>query len=247
VETGLAGKAAIVTGGARGIGLACARALAAEGAGLVLADVEGEAAATAAMELGAEHTGLAVDVTSKADTERMIDVALARFGRVDVLVCCAGIFHNTPFDRIEPDEWNRIVAVNLTGTFLSAQAALQPMVSQGSGRVVLIASLAAQSGGLAAGAAYAASKGGVATLTKSIARYAGPYGITVNCVNPGVIETPMIASWTEEARESTVGRTPLGRVGSAEEVASAVAWLASDAASFVNGAHVDVNGGLLMD
>jgi len=247
VETGLAGKAAIVTGGARGIGLACARALAAEGVGLVLADVDGEAAATSAMELGGEHTGIDVDVTSKADVERMVDVALGRFGRLDVLVHCAGIFHATPFDRIEPDEWDRIIAVNLRGTFLTAQAALRPMVSRGGGRLILIASLAAQSGGLAAGAAYAASKGGVASLTKSIARYAGPYGITLNCVNPGVIETPMIAAWAPETRESTVGRTPLGRVGTAAEVASTVVWLASDAAGFVHGAHVDVNGGLLMD
>lgn len=246
MDTGLAGKAAIVTGGARGIGLACARALAAEDVGLVLGDLDGEAAAAAAVELGSEHTGLAVDVTSKADAERMVDVAIARFGRLDVLVTCAGIFHNTPFDRIEPDEWDRIVAVNLRGTFLSAQAALRPMVSRGGGRVILIASLAAQSGGLAAGAAYAASKGGVASLAKSIARYAGPHGITVNCVNPGVIETPMIANWTPQARESTVGRTPLGRVGTAEEVASTVVWLASDVASFVHGAHVDVNGGLHM-
>jgi 3-oxoacyl-[acyl-carrier protein] reductase len=247
VETGLSGKSAIVTGGARGIGLACARALASEGVGVLLADLDGEAASEAAMELGGEHGGVAVDVTSKPDVERMVDVAVGRFGRLDVLVCCAGIFHDTPFDRIDPDEWDRIVAVNLRGTFLSAQAALRPMVSQGSGRVILIASLAAQSGGLAAGAAYAASKGGVASLAKSIARYAGPHGITVNCVNPGVIDTPMIANWAPDARERTVGATSLGRVGTAEEVASTVVWLASDGAGFVHGAHVDVNGGLLMD
>lgn len=236
-----------MTGGARGIGLACARALAAEGVGLVLADLDGAVVQAAAMELGPAHTGVAVNVTEKADVERMVDVAIARFGRLDVLVCSAGIFHDTPFDRIEPDEWDRIVAVNLKGAFLSAQAALRPMVSQGSGRIVLIASLAAQSGGLAAGAAYAASKGGVVSLAKSIARFAGPHGIRVNCVNPGVIETPMIAGWPPEVRERTVNQTPLGRVGTAEEVASVVAWLVSDAASFIHGAHVDVNGGLHMD
>lgn len=247
METGLAGKAAIVTGAARGIGFACARALAAEGAGVVLADVDGEAATAGAIELGPEHTGVAVDVTDKDDVGRMVDVTLARFGRLDVLVTCAGIFHDTPFDRIEPDEWSRIVGVNLGGTFLCAQAALRPMLSQGSGRIVLIASLAAQSGGLAAGAAYAASKGGVASLAKSIARFAGPHGITVNCVNPGVIDTPMIGAWAPETRERTVAATPLGRVGTADEVAATVVWLASGAASFVHGTHLDVNGGLLMD
>lgn len=247
METALAGKAAIVTGAGRGIGLACARALAAEGASVLTADLDGDAATLAAGGLGPRHAGIEVDVTSREGAERMVEEALERFGRLDVLVTAAGVFHDTPFDRIEVDEWERIMAVNLRGAFLCVQAALRPMVSQGGGRVVLIGSLASQTGGLAAGAAYAASKGGVVSLAKSAARYAGPLGVTVNCVNPGVIDTPMIAAWPREVRERTTAATPLGRVGGADEVASVVAWLASDAASFVHGAHVDVNGGLLMD
>jgi 3-oxoacyl-[acyl-carrier protein] reductase len=245
VDTGLAGKAALVTGAASGIGLACTRALAAEGARAVVADLDGDAAQRVAAEVG----GIAVqlDVTSREDVRRAVAATVAEYGSLDVLVTSAGIFHSTPFDRIEPEEWDRILAVNLRGTFLACQAALEAMVPQGHGRIVTIASLGAQTGGLAAGAAYAASKGGVASLTKSIARFAGPHGITVNTVNPGVVDTPMTAGWPEEVKARTTEATPLGRMATAAEVAAAVVWLASDRSSFVHGAHVDVNGGLLMD
>lgn len=247
METGLSGKAAIVTGAASGIGRACSAALAREGARVVLADLDGDAAAAAAQELEGEAAAAAVDVTEAEACERLVAETVARFGRLDVLVTCAGIFHATPFDEITPEEWDRIVAVNLRGTFLSCQSALRAMLARRSGRIVTIASLAGQTGGLAAGAAYSASKAGVAALTKSIARFAGPHGITANCVNPGVIDTPMTASWPAERRDPTIAATPLRRMGTAEEVAAIVTVLASDAASFVNGAHVDVNGGLLMD
>jgi 3-oxoacyl-[acyl-carrier protein] reductase len=120
------------------------------------------------------------------------------------------------------------------------------MVPQRSGRIVTVASLAGQTGGLAAGASYAASKAGVVALTKSIARYAGPFGITANSVNPGVIETPMLAGWNEEAIAGAQAATPLRRLGTPQEVAATIVWLASDGAAFVHGAHVDVNGGLYM-
>ena len=245
METGLAGKTAVVTGAASGIGLACSRALAAEGAAVVLADLNGTAAQEAARELGGH--AVTVDVTKPEDARRVVEEAVARGGALDILVACAGAFHATPIDRIEPDEWDRIQAVNLRGVFLVAQAALEVMIPRRSGRIVTIASLAGQTGGLAAGASYAASKAGVAALTKSIARFAGPHGITANCVNPGIIDTPMAAALPAEARERTLAQTPLGRMGRPEEVAAIVVMLASDAASFVHGAHVDVNGGLFMD
>jgi len=245
VETGLAGKTAVVTGAASGIGLACSRALAAEGATVVLADLNEAAAQEAAREVGGH--AVAVDVTKPEDARRVVEEAVARGGALDVLVACAGAFHATQLDRIEPDEWDRIQDVNLRGVFLCAQAALDVMIPRRSGRIVTIASLAGQTGGLAAGASYAASKAGVAALTKSIARFAGPHGITANCVNPGIIDTPLTAGWPAEVRDRTVAQTPLGRMGRAEEVAAVVVMLASDAASFVHGAHVDVNGGLFMD
>ena len=244
METGLAGKSAIVTGGASGIGLACARAFAGEGASVLLADLNEEAAARAAEELAAHY--VAADVAKPEDARRVVEEAVARSGGVDVLVTCAGAFHATPFDQIEVDEWDRIQAVNLRGVFLVSQAALAVMIPRRQGRIVNVASLAGQSGGLAAGASYAASKAGVAALTKSIARFAGPHGITANCVNPGIIETPMTAGWPSEVLERTIAQTPLGRIGKPEEVAAIVVALASDVASFVHGAHVDVNGGLFM-
>jgi 3-oxoacyl-[acyl-carrier protein] reductase len=245
VETGLADKSAIVTGGASGIGLACVRALAGEGARVVIADLNEEAATAAAQELAAHY--VAVDVSKPDQARRVVEETVARAGGLDLLVTCAGTFQSTPLDRIEVDEWDRIQAVNLRGVFLVAQAALAVMIPRRSGRIITVASLAGQSGGLAAGASYAASKAGVAALTKSIARFAGPHGITANCVNPGIIDTPMIAGWPHEVLERTIAQTPLGRVGKPEEVAAIVVMLASDGAGFVHGAHIDVNGGLFMD
>ena len=247
METGLTGRAAIVTGAAGGIGLACARGLAAEGARVFLADLDAAEVEAAAAELGGEAAAAVCDVEVPEDCRRLVGEVTSRWGTLDVLVACAGVFHSTPFDRITPEEWDRIQATNLRGTFLTCQAALDAMIPRRRGRIVTIASLAGQVGGLAAGAAYAASKAGVSALTKSIARFAGPHGITANCVNPGIIDTPMVADWPAEARERTVAATPLGRMGTPEEVAAIVVVLASDLASFVHGAHVDVNGGLFMN
>ena len=246
MDTGLAGRTALVTGGASGIGKACAEALAGEGARVVVADLDGEGAGRVAAAVGAEAAS-PLDVTDSDDVAALVSHVATAFGSLDVLVTCAGVFHATSFDEITPDEWDRIQAVNLRGTFLTCQAAVRQMIPRGRGRIVTIASLAGQVGGLAAGASYAASKAGVIGLTKSMARFAGPHGIGVNCVNPGVIDTPMTAGWPSGVRERTVGGTPLGRMGTPAEVAAAVVWLASDAAAFVHGAHVDVNGGLHMD
>ncbi len=248
MDTGLDGKVAIVTGGSGGIGLASARALAAEGARIVLGDLDGDAVARAAGELGSDvAAAAAVDVTRPDDAQRLVDTALERFGRLDVLVASAGIHRATRLDQLSPEEWDQLLAVNLRGVFLTAQAALRVLVPQQSGRIVTLGSLAGQVGGLAASAAYAASKGGVIALTKSLARYAGPYGITANCINPGIIDSPMTAGWSDEERARLSAGTPMGRLGTTGEVAAAVVFLASSGASFVNGAHLDVNGGLLMD
>jgi 3-oxoacyl-[acyl-carrier protein] reductase len=245
MQTGLAGKSAVVTGAASGIGRACARALAGEGARVTCGDIDRDGAELAAADAGG--IAVEVDVTSAASCGRLVEQAVEAHGGLDVLVTSAGIFHSTPFDRIGEDEWDRIQAVNLKGTFLACQAALRVMVPNRRGRIVTIASLAGQAGGLAAGAGYAASKAGVVALTKSIARFAGPHGIAANTVNPGIIDTPLTAAWPADVRDRTVAATPLARMGTADEVAQTVVWLASDAAGFVQGAHVDVNGGLLMD
>lgn len=244
METGLAGKTAAVTGAASGIGLACSRALADEGVRVVLADIDEAGVSAAAADVGGH--AVTADVTRPEHARRVVEEAVRYSGSLDVLVACAGVFSGTAADRLEVEEWDRVQQVNLRGVFLVAQAALTVMIPRRSGRIVTIGSLAGQVGGLVASAAYSASKGGVIALTKSIARFAGPHGITANCVNPGIIETPLTSSWPREARERTVAATPLGRIGRVEEVAAVVVMLASDAASFVHGAQVDVNGGLHM-
>jgi 3-oxoacyl-[acyl-carrier protein] reductase len=245
METGLEGKTALVTGAAGGIGRACCTALAAEGAQVACADLDGQSAAMAALMLGGHPvTG---DITNPADVDRMVEETMSLTGSLDVLVTSHGVFHATEVTEIAPDEWDRIQSVNLRGTFLVCRAALKAMSERRSGAIVTVASLAGQVGGLQAGAGYAASKAGVAALTKSLARWAGPLGIRVNCVNPGFIDTPMTETWPDDIRQDVVARTPLGRIGTAEEVAAAVVWLASDQASFVHGSHLDVNGGLHMD
>jgi 3-oxoacyl-[acyl-carrier protein] reductase len=248
METGLAGKVAIVTGGSGGIGFASARALAAEGARVVLGDLNADAVAASAAELGTDvASAVAVDISRPDDAQRLVDTALERFGRLDVLVASAGVHRATRLDELSPEEWDLLLAVNLRGVYLTAQAALRVLVPQRSGRIVTLGSLAGQVGGLASSAAYAASKGGVIALTKSIARYSGPHGVTANCINPGIIDSPMTAGWSQEDVTRLTAATPLGRLGTIDEVAAAVIFLASDAASFIHGAHIDVNGGLLMD
>jgi 3-oxoacyl-[acyl-carrier protein] reductase len=245
LDTGLAGKTAIVTGAASGIGLACARALSDEGASVVLADLNGARAREAAAALGGH--AVETDVSKPEEARRVVAEAVALDGRLDVLVASHGVFQGTPIDAMDAEEWDGVNAVNLRSVFLLAQAALAEMVPRRSGRIVTIASLAGQAGGLFAGAGYSASKGGVIALTKSIARYSGPHGITANCVCPGIVDTPLTQAWPDEVREGFAAGTPLGRIARPEEVAAAVVFLASDAASFVHGAHLDVNGGLLMD
>jgi 3-oxoacyl-[acyl-carrier protein] reductase len=241
VESGLDGKTALVTGAGGGIGRACAEAFAREGAHVVCADLDRELADPAAHAVnGRAVTG---DVSDPVEAHRIVEQARD----ADVVVTGHGIFQSAAPPDIGADEWDRVQAINLRGTFLVCQAALEQMVPRRSGSIVMIASLAGQVGGLRAGAGYAASKAGVAALTKSLARYAGPHGVRVNCVNPGFIDTSMTADWPAEAKESVVARTPLGRIGTPEEVAEVVVWVASDRAAFVHGAHLDVNGGLYMD
>ena len=249
METGLKGKVVIITGGGGGIGLACALAFAAEGARVVVADVNAAAAERAAREVGAAEQAIAarVDVTSPESIQSMFDAALTAFGRVDVLVNGAGILHRTPIDDLTVEEWDQVMAINLKGVFLCSQAALRVMKPQRSGKIVNLASMGGQLGGIVAGADYSSSKAGVLCFTKSLAKNAGPFGINVNAVNPGVIDTPMTKPWGPELLQKRIDETPLGRLGTAEDVAQAVVFLASDAARFIHGTHLDVNGGVYMD
>jgi len=244
MDTGLRNAVVLVTGAGRGIGAACARAFATEGAELVLADLDADAVGAVAGDLSAWAVEL--DVSDAGQVGRIADEVAERCGRLDVLVHCAGVFQGTAFDRIEPDEWDRVLAINLRGTFLVAQAAVRLMAPQGRGRIVTVGSLSAQSGGLAAGAAYTASKAGVAALTKSIARFGAPHGITANCVQPGIVDTDLTRAWPAAQLAATVAATPLQRTATPEEIAATVLYLSSDSSAFVTGTHADVNGGLYM-
>jgi len=249
METGLKDKVAIITGGGGGIGRACALAFADEGCRVVVADVNEVQARAVAAEVGGPEraVAVAVDVTSPESVQALFDATLAAFGQVDVLVNGAGIFHRTPIDELTVREWDQLMAINLRGVFLCSQAALRVMKPRRSGNIINLASMGGQVGGIVAGADYSASKAGVLCFTKSLAKNAGPFGINVNAVNPGVIDTPMTRPWGPEILKRRIEETPLGRLGTAEDVASVVVFLASKAAGFVHGTHVDVNGGIYMD
>jgi 3-oxoacyl-[acyl-carrier protein] reductase len=244
------GKVALVTGGARGIGRAAAELLAAEGARVAVADVNlsgAEDVASGIEARGGTALALAADVSRPDEVGPMFDAVLKQFGRLDVLHNNAGIFAKTAVDEIEVDAWDRLMGVNLRGAFLVAQRALTIMKGQRGGRIINMGSMGGQVGGVVAGADYAASKAAIACLTKSMAKWGGPYGILVNTVCPGVIDTAMPAQFPPDRLAAMIESTPLRRMGTADEVAKIVLFLASDLASFVTGAHIDVNGGLFTD
>jgi 3-oxoacyl-[acyl-carrier protein] reductase len=241
----LEGKVIVVSGAAGGLGLACCRLFVAEGARVVLSDLDPDALERANREAGGA-LALVADVTSEADSTLLVSRTIEELGGLDGFVAAAGLYQGTALDAIDLDDWDRVQYVNVRGTFVVARAVLREMIARRRGSVVTLGSVAGQVGGVQSGAGYATSKAAVIGLTKALARYAGPHGVRVNCVNPGFIESGMGLGMAREDRERTIAATPLGRPGTAEEVAEAVAWLVSDASSFVTGAQLDVNGGLLM-
>ena len=243
----LSGKAAIVTGASRGIGRAIAVRLASAGA-LVVAGARADHAEPVAREIeAAGGTAIAVplDVTEAASIAAMAQTALERFGRIDVLVNNAGIVRDQLLLRMKPEEWDAVIATNLTAAFACCRAVLRPMVKQRSGRIVNIGSVVGRTGNPGQ-ANYAASKAGLEGFTRSLALEVASRGITANIVAPGMIETDMTAALDERAREALGGRIPMGRLGTAEDVAAAVCFLASDEASYITGQVVGVNGGMYL-
>jgi 3-oxoacyl-[acyl-carrier protein] reductase len=244
----LAGKVAVVTGAGGGIGRAVARSLAAEGARLVLTDYdEGSLKETAATVKGPVHC-IKADVAKKADIAAVFKVADREFGGVDILVTCAGTMSKHRILEMTEEEWDRVFGINMKGTLFCVQEALARMLPAKRGRIVAIASdTAKRGGGRNATSGYAASKAAVMVFVKSIAREIAGSGVFINSVCPGPTDTPMHAAMTAEARKNAAATLPVGRFAQPQEIANAVLFLASDAASFVYGESFNVDGGVLME
>lgn len=240
-------KVAIVTGAGRGIGRAIALALARDGASVAVSDINLSNAQAVASELP-ESFAIATDVSSESNVSQLVEQTIARFGQIDILVNNAGVISTGPLLETSVEDWERTHAVNLKGVFLCTKAVLPAMMTQRSGRIINIASVAGKrGGGFFGNTCYAASKGGVIAFTKGAAREAGSYNITVNAIAPAMIDTDMISAMPPDVRASLLRSIPLGRTGSVEDVAAAVCFLASDSASFMTGEIMDVDGGLMMD
>jgi NAD(P)-dependent dehydrogenase (short-subunit alcohol dehydrogenase family) len=246
-----AGQTAIVTGVARGFGRAIVRRLASGGARVVAADINlpgAEETVALVKQDGGEALAQPVDVSSVKSVEAMVNGALTHFGgRVDVLVNNAGLWKLTPTEETSEEEWDRIVNVNMKGTFLCCRAVIPIMRKQGRGHIVNIASIAARNGGTMAGVHYVASKGGVLAMTKKLGKELGQYGIVVNGINPGTSQTEMTADWPRPLIEGIIKNTPLGRLVEPQDIADVVAFLSSDAARYVHGETIEVNGGIVCD
>jgi 3-oxoacyl-[acyl-carrier protein] reductase len=244
----LTGRVAVVTGASRGIGRAISLALAGRGAALVVTDILTEAVNAFAAELQAQgHTALAqtLDVTDSASIDAAVTAALERFGRIDVLVNNAGIARDQLLMRMKREDWDLVLRLNLTGAFACTQAVLRPMMKQRSGRIISISSVVGQMGN-AGQSNYAASKAGLIGFSKAVAREVASRNVTVNVVAPGLIDTDMTRALPEAVQSEWQSKVPLGRFGTADEIAAAVCFLASDESAYVTGQVLAVNGGMYM-
>jgi len=246
----LTGKSALVTGGARGIGRAVCLMLARAGASIAVNyRVESPSANLLVDEIeaaGGEAFALSADVSKRAEAEMVVDETVSRFGAIDILVNNAGIWKSSPIEEMSDAEWEEMIAVNQTGTFNCIRAAVPPMKEVRSGRIINISSTAGQRGE-SFSSHYAATKGAVISLTKSLAVELAPFGILVNCVAPGWVVTDMTRDDLLGARRESILQTiPLARAGTPEEIAGAVLYLASDLATFVTGEVLNVNGGAVL-
>jgi len=237
-----------VTGGASGLGQAVARGLVREGARVVLGDVDAVGLERTAAELGEAARWKRADVTRRDEIAALFGLCDEAFGPVEILVTCAGIISSAPLVDMTEEEWDRVLAINTRGTFFSIQEAVVRMLPRRRGRIVTIGSdSVTRGGGRVATAAYTASKGAVVAMTRNIARDLVGTGVSVNCVNPGPIDSPMHAPLTAEQRARVVGSIPLGWMAKPEEIANGVLFLASSlAASFMYGTNLNIDGGTQM-
>jgi NAD(P)-dependent dehydrogenase (short-subunit alcohol dehydrogenase family) len=246
----LHGKTAVISGaaGARGIGLATAKLFASHGARVAILDLDAEASKAAAASLGEGHLGLSCDVADRGACGRAAEAALAAFGQIDILVNNAGVSDPVKVMDIDAARWKRIMDVNLVGVLHLSQAVIPHMRSRRKGSIACMSSVSAQrGGGIFGGPHYASAKAGVLGLAKAMARELGPDNIRVNCVAPGLVETDITGDHLTDAMKADIIKgIPLGRLGRTEDVAGIYLFLASDLSSYVTGATIDVNGGMLI-
>jgi len=239
----LAGKTALVTGAARGIGLAIARRFARDGARVTLLDRDRARAEAAAHSIGGDVIALVGDVTRSGEVDGAVEAVVHRFGRLDVMVNNAGITGRSfPIWQLADDDWNQVLAVDLTSVFYGCRAAIRAMLPRGSGRIVNVASIAGKEGNPTL-VPYSSAKAGVIGLTKAVAKEVATRGILVNAIAPAVIGTELLEQMEPSTVDMLVAKIPMGRVGRPEEVAALAAWLASDECSFSTGAVYDLSGG----
>ena len=242
-------KAALITGGSRGIGAACARLFARQGYGVGIvcrkAKDRAEALAEELAALGVPVKVYVCDVAQREQVQAMTAAFLREFGRIDVLVCNAGIARQELFTDITEASWREVMGVDLDGVFYCAQAALPDMLHRKAGKIITLSSMWGQVGA-SCEVAYSTAKAGVIGLTKALAKEEGPSGITVTCVAPGVIDTDMMAAFTAEDKAALAEETPVGRLGSADEVAKLLVFLAGEDAGYITGQVFGVNGGLVI-
>ena len=244
-------RVAIVTGAASGIGHATAIQLAKKNADVIIADLDIERAKELENFLKDNYNGKfqakKLDVSKKDQVNEFVSEVITDFNKIDILIHCAGIvYFGIDFLELKEEDWDHVINVNLKGTFLIGQRIMKEMKKKKYGRIINIGSIAGEVGSVPSGANYAASKGGVHALTKTMAKYGAKYNITANCIAPGQINTRMTSICNEEERKIFTNKIPLGRFGEPEEVASAILYFASNEASFITGAVLDVGGGILM-
>jgi NAD(P)-dependent dehydrogenase (short-subunit alcohol dehydrogenase family) len=245
------GKVALVTGSGRGIGKAIALALAERGADIVINDLDMDNAAHTVEEikaLGRKAIAIKADVSSEIEVEEMVKECMNQFGRIDILVNNAGLISTKLLQETTVQDWDRIMSINLKGVFLCTKAVYPYMMDQKSGKIINIASVAGKrGGGLFGKSAYSASKGGVISFTKAVAREAGEFGINVNAVTPGFTDTEMVTGMSQDQKESVINSIPMRRAGKPEDIAKAVCFLASSDSDYISGEIMDVDGGIMMD
>ena len=242
-------RVAIVTGGAQGIGYAIVEMLASRGASILIADLMIDKAEATAKEIarktGQKISARSVNVTENASAKAMVDAAVEQFGKVDILVNNAGITRDNLIMRISEEDWDAVLDINLKGAFNCSQAVVRPMMKQRYGRIVNISSVSGVVG-QAGQTNYSSSKAGLLGFTKALAKEVGSRNITVNAIAPGFIETRLTVNLPQEIKDISLKLTPMGRFGKVEDIASAVAFLASEEASFITGATLQVDGGMSM-